>query len=49
MVGSNWQKQKHSVRWDGKNNQGNTVSSGFYVYKVQAKGLVATKKLVFTK
>jgi hypothetical protein len=39
----------HNVRWDGKNSQGNTVSSGFYLYKLQANGLVATKKLVFMK
>ncbi|MCI0697553.1 T9SS type A sorting domain-containing protein [candidate division KSB1 bacterium] len=26
----------HSVRWDGKNNAGNAVSSGIYIYQLQA-------------
>jgi hypothetical protein len=38
-----------SVRWDGRNNAGNTVSSGVYLYQLEAPGYVRTKKMVVLK
>jgi flagellar hook assembly protein FlgD len=34
----------HSVKWDASN-----VSSGIYFYRLQAEGLIATKKMVYMK
>ena len=35
----------HSVRWDGKNNQGNPVSSGVYLYQIQVGRFNQIKKM----
>ena len=40
---------QHSVVWDGTDFRGAKVASGIYLYKLQAKDFVATRKLVFTK
>ncbi len=39
----------HFVTWDGKNNSGETVSSGLYFYRIRAGAYVKTKKLLFVK
>ncbi len=39
----------HSVRWDGRDNNGNLVVSGTYFYQIKAGDFVATKKLVVLK
>ncbi len=39
----------HSIAWDGTNNNGQIVSSGIYLYKLQMSGLVQIKKLVLIK
>lgn len=38
-----------TIHWNGKDEQGNLVSSGIYFYKVQAGDYTATKKMVMTK
>ena len=40
---------QHSVVWYGTDFRGAKVASGVYLYKLQAKNFVATRKLVFTK
>jgi hypothetical protein len=40
---------QHSRVWDGTDFRGAQVASGIYVYKLQAKGFVATKKLILIK
>lgn len=40
---------QHSMVWDGTDFRGAKVASGIYVYKLQAKDFVATRKLVLTK
>jgi len=39
----------HRVVWDAMDEHGVRVSSGIYLYKLEAKDFVTTKKLVFTK
>ncbi len=35
----------HSIRWDGKDNNGMTVSSGLYIYRFQAGEFIHVKKM----
>jgi flagellar hook assembly protein FlgD len=39
----------HSVKWDSRNNNGVLVSSGVYLYKLQAGGFVVTKKMILIR
>lgn len=39
----------HSVMWDGKNNQGQSVSSGVYLYRLEAGDFVRTRKMIMMK
>ena len=39
----------HSVLWNGTNENGLSVSSGFYLYKMQTNNFVATRKMVLLK
>jgi len=39
----------YSVVWDGRNEAGQTVSSGLYLYRVQAGSFVATQKMLMLK
>ena len=38
-----------SVQWDATNNQGEPVSAGVYLYKIQAGNFTDTKKMIFLK
>ena len=38
-----------SVQWNATNNQGEPVSAGVYLYKIQAGDFVDTKKMIFLK
>jgi len=37
------------VTWDGRDERGERVASGIYLYKLQAEGLAQTKKMILTK
>lgn len=39
----------YSVRWDGTNSDGSSVSSGVYFYRIQADGFNKTKKMMLLK
>jgi hypothetical protein len=39
----------HSVQWNGDNNYGNKVSSGIYLYKIEAGNFIMTKKMILLK
>jgi hypothetical protein len=39
----------YHVVWDGRNQSGLSVSSGIYLYRIQANNFVETKRMVFVK
>ena len=39
----------HKLIWEGKDNQGNNVASGVYLYKLQMNGATLTKKMLLLK
>jgi len=39
----------HSVVWDGKNDGGQTVASGLYIYQVAFENSMLAKKMLFIK
>ena len=40
---------KRSIIWNAKNENGQPVSAGIYLYQIQAGGFVQTKKLILIK
>jgi flagellar hook assembly protein FlgD len=38
-----------TVTWDGRDNSGQFVSAGTYLYRLQAEGLALTKKMIYLK
>jgi len=39
----------YTVIWDGRDNQGNQVPSGIYLYLLQTENKVITKKMLLLK
>ena len=39
----------HTVKWDGRDSQGNKVSSGIYIYRLQTENKETTRKLVILR
>ncbi len=39
----------YTIVWDGKNNAGQSVASGLYIYRVKYKNNVLAKKMLFVK
>ncbi|MCH7681796.1 hypothetical protein IID10_20915, partial [candidate division KSB1 bacterium] len=39
----------HSVHWDAKNNKGNLVSSGIYLYQLQAGSFSQIRKMTLLR
>jgi len=40
---------KHSVTWDGKDEQGRDCSSGIYYYRLKSHGIIHTQKMLMLK
>ena len=38
-----------SARWDGRNDEGVSVASGVYLYRLRAGGFTATRKMLLIK
>jgi hypothetical protein len=49
LVNNNQTAGYRSIRWDGKNNLGEGVSAGMYIYMIQAGEFRQTKKMVLLK
>ena len=49
LIASNLAAGSHAIRWDARDDAGNAVASGVYLYRLEAEGLVATKKLMLLK
>jgi hypothetical protein len=42
-------KGDHSIKWDGKNNLGNTISNGTYYYQIISGNNISVKKMLLLK
>jgi flagellar hook assembly protein FlgD len=49
MVNTSQSPGIKTVRWDATDSQGNTVSAGVYLYKIQAGTFSQTKKMILLK
>ncbi len=49
VVSSVMSAGRHQVRWSGKDNNGNEVSSGVYFYKFESEGFSETRKMLLVK
>lgn len=49
LLSDNIQKGTYTLNWDGRDKNGNYVSSGSYMYRMTAGDFVQTKKMMFLK
>jgi len=49
LVDANYEAGYQRVHWDGRDDFGNTVSAGIYLYELVAGNFVSTKKMVMMK
>ena len=49
LINTNQSSGYRSVQWDATNNQGEPVSAGVYLYKIQAGDFIDTKKMILLK
>ena len=49
LVNTNQSPGYKSIQWDATNNQGEPVSAGVYLYKIQVGDFVDTKKMILLK
>ncbi len=49
LVSSQLSAGQHSVEWDGKDENNQSVTSGIYFYKLQTNGFSQTKKMILAK
>ncbi len=49
LVTKNFPAGSHSLKWNGKNDRGQKVGSGVYIYRVQAGKFTRTKKMTLIK
>jgi hypothetical protein len=40
---------RHQIRWDGRDDHGQSVASGVYFYRVQSGDFIATRKMTLMK
>ena len=49
LINNQMSNGKHSIVWDGKDNNGHICSSGVYFYKIESNGRVEVKKMLLLK
>ena len=49
LVNTNQLSGHKLIQWNGTNNQGELVSAGVYLYKIQADDFVDTRKMIMLK
>ena len=49
LVDSNMNAGVHIVRWDGKNDSGDDMVSGIYVFKMETNNIILSKKMILMK
>ena len=49
LINANQSSGFKSIQWNATNNQGEPVSAGVYLYKIQAGDFVDTKKMILLK
>jgi hypothetical protein len=49
LVSGQFEQGTQVVRWDGKDSRGNSLSSGTYIYRMEAGTLVQTRKMLLLK
>jgi len=49
LVSGIQEADQYEVTWDGKNNSGNTLSSGVYIYRIVAGSNIKTMKMMLLR
>lgn len=49
LVSANYNAGIHEITWDGRNNAGQTVATGLYIYRIQAGNHVKSMKMMLMK
>jgi hypothetical protein len=49
LANGNYASGKYAITWDGKDNSGQILPSGVYLYKLRVNGFAQTRKMIFMK
>jgi hypothetical protein len=49
LASGNYASGKYAITWDGKDERGQIVPSGVYLYKLRVNGFAQTRKMIFMK